>query len=177
VLTLLPIDESCELRRIVLASHPWTAVTNPATADPLEGEWTAMLSCERMVRAVQRAPVDAELEAFWRAELADQYAEGPPDLTDPCRDVPEPLVRVFRFANGRLQIFDPPDLQEGFDGSYEIQGNTITINDGSGRNIEGTYRVAFRIEGDRVTFDLIGRAASDAFFVGAWESASFVRTA
>jgi hypothetical protein len=175
LLTLVPIEESCELRRIVLASRPWTAVASAAT-DPLQGDWTASFSCERMVRAVRRAPVAAEFEAFWKAALADQFAQGPADLTDPCRNVPEPLVRMFRFADGRLQIFDPPDLQEGFDGSYVIRGDTIIISDGSDRNIDGRYRVAFRIEGDQVTFDLIGRAASDAFFVGAWESAPFVRT-
>jgi hypothetical protein len=83
---------------------------------------------------------------------------------------------MFRFAGGRLQIFDPPDLQEGFDGHYVVRGDIITISDGSNRNIDGRYRVSFRIEGDRVTFDLLGSAASDAFFVGAWESAPFVRT-
>jgi hypothetical protein len=179
VLTLAPIEEPCELRRIVLASRPWTSVESEGTSDSLEGEWTATFSCERMVGAVRRAPVAAEVEAFWKAALADQYAEGPirpEDLTDPCRDVPEPLVRMFRFADGRLQIFDPPDLQEGFDGSYVIRGDTITISDGSDRNIDGRYRVAFRVDGDSVTFDLLGRAASDAFFVGAWESAPFVRT-
>ena len=176
VLTLAPIQESCELRRIVLASRPWTAVATAPTIDPLHGDWTASFSCERMVRAVRRAPVAAEFEAFWMAALADQFARGAVELTDPCRDVPDPLVRMFRFADGRLQIFDPPDLEEGFDGSYVIRGDTITISDGNDRNIDGSYRVAFRIVDDRVTFDLVGRGASDAFFVGAWESAPFVLT-
>jgi hypothetical protein len=82
---------------------------------------------------------------------------------------------MFRFADGRLQIFDPPDLQEGFDGRYVIRRDTIIISDGSDRNIDGYYRVAFRIDGDRVSFELLGRAATDAFFVGAWEAAPFVR--
>lgn len=179
VLTLVPIEESCELRRIVFASRPWTAVASGRISDPLEGDWTATFSCERMVRAVRRAPVASEVEAFWRAALADQYADGPTlpdDLTNPCRNVPAPLVRVFRFSDGRLQIFDPPNLQEGFDGNYVVRSGIIIISDGSDRNIDGRYEVAFRIDGDQVTFDLIGRAASDAFFVGAWESAPFVRT-
>jgi hypothetical protein len=174
VLALVPTDESCELRRIVLASRPWTAVASKATSDRLEGDWIASSSCERVVRAVRRAPVAAEVEAFWKAAVADEF--GSDDLTDPCQAVSEPFVHMFRFADGRLQIFDPPDLREGFDGSYVIRGDIMTISDGSGRNIDGRYRVAFHIEGDRVTFDLIGRAASDAFFVGAWESAPFVRT-
>jgi len=82
---------------------------------------------------------------------------------------------MFRFADGRLQIFDPPDLSEGFDGSYVIRADVITIADGSERNIDGRYQVAFRIEGNRVSFDLLGRGASDAFFVATWESAPFVR--
>jgi hypothetical protein len=82
---------------------------------------------------------------------------------------------MFRFTDGRLQIFDAPDLQEGFDGHYVVRGDTVTVGDGSDRNIAGRYRVAFRIDGDHVTFDLLGRAASDAFFVATWESAPFVR--
>jgi hypothetical protein len=174
-LSLAPIEEPCELRRILLASRPWTAVLAGPISDPLKGDWTATFSCERMVRSVRRAPVAAEVEAFWKAAVADQF--GSDDLTDPCQAVPEPLVYVFRFADGRLQIFDPPDLQEGFDGSYAIRGDMMTISDRTERNIEGSYRVAFRIDGDRVSFDLIGRGASDAFFVATWESAPFVRTA
>ena len=174
VLSFVSIEESCELRRIMLASRPWTVVGSEAISDRLEGAWTATFSCERMVRAVREAPVAADVEAFWKAAVAD--ASGSDDLTDPCQAVPEPLVYVFRFADGRLQVFDPPDLREGFDGSYVVRGDVITISDGSDRNIEGRYRVAFRIEGDRVSFDLIGRGASDAFFVATWESAPFVRT-
>jgi hypothetical protein len=178
LLTLAPLEESCELRRIVLATHPWAAVESTATTDPLQGDWIATFSCSRMVHAVRTAPVAPEVEEFWRAALADQYTRGPTtpeDLTDPCRNAPELLVRMFRFADGRLQIFDPPDLQEGFDGRYVIRRDTITISDGSDRNIDGHYRVAFRIDGDRVSFELLGRAATDAFFVGAWEAAPFVR--
>jgi hypothetical protein len=174
LLTLAPIEESCELRRIVLATRPWTSVANATTIDPLGGAWTATFSCERMVRAVRRAPVAAELEAFWTAAAADQFRSD--DLTDPCRRQSQPLTWMFRFADGRLQIFDPPDLQEGFDGRYVIRGDVLVISDGSDRNIEGHYLVEFSINGNQVSFDLIGRGASDAFFVATWESAPFVRT-
>ncbi len=179
-LALVPIEEPCEFRQILLASKAWTAGAGVPPSDVLEGDWTATFSCERMVRAVRQAPVAAEIEAFWSAALADRYATGPArreDLADPCRDVPEPLTTMFRFSDGRLQIFDPPDLQEGFDGDYDVLGTEIVITDGSDRNIAGGYRVAFRIDGDGVTFDLLGRAGSDAFFVATWESAQFVRTA
>jgi hypothetical protein len=36
--------------------------------------------------------------------------------------------------------------------------------------------VTFRIDGDTVTFHLLGRGASDPFFVAAWETATFIRT-
>ncbi len=179
VLTLVPIEDPCQLRRLLFASRPWAAVPARTTTDPLQGEWTATFRCERMVRTVRAAPVAPSVEAFWGAALADQYVDGPArpeDLAHPCRDAPEPLTSVFRFTDGRLQIFDPPDLQEGFDGRYVMRERVITISDGSDRNIAGRYRVAFRIDGDRVTFDLLGRAATDAFFVAAWESAPFVRT-
>jgi hypothetical protein len=44
---------------------------------------------------------------------------------------------MFRFTDGRLLIFDPPHLQEGFDGWYAIHGHVITIRDGGTRNFEG----------------------------------------
>jgi len=72
VLTLVPIEESCEFQRIVLGSGPWTAVASGPTFDPLEGDRTATFSCERMVRAVRRAPVAREVEAFWTGVVADQ---------------------------------------------------------------------------------------------------------
>jgi len=66
---------------------------------------------------------------------------------------------------------------EGFDGRYEVQGNRIFFGDAGDENIDGRYRAAFvRVE-DRLTFDLLGRAGRDAFFVATWESATFVRNA
>ncbi len=67
-------------------------------------------------------------------------------------------------------------LQEGFDGWYAIHGHVITIRDGGTRNIEGRYRVAFRIDGNTVTFHLLGPGAPDPFFVAACEPAPFIRT-
>jgi len=174
VLSLVPIQERCELRRLVLGTRPWAAVRNGPASDTLEGDWMTTFSCDQMVRAVRRAPVTAQVEAFWTAATADRF--GSDDLGDPCRAAPESLAWMLRFSDGRLQIFDPPDLSEGFDGSYVIRGNVLTISDGSERNIDGRYEVAFRIEGGQVSFDLIGRGASDAFFVATWETAPFVRT-
>jgi len=173
LLSLVPVKEACGLRRILLATHPWTLVA-ATTVDVLEGDWTATFSCLQMVRAVRAAPVGRTKEAFWTAATADGF--GSTDQTDPCRTVTEPLTRTIRFSDGRLLIFDPPDMQEGFDGNYAIHGTVVTIGDGTSRNIRGRYRMSFRIEGDEVTFDLIGRGGSDPFFVGAWEAAPFIRS-
>ena len=178
ILTLRPIEESCELRRVLLASTPWALQAHEAPRDPLEGERTSAYSCERMVRAVRRASVEPQLEGYWIRSTVLQRRSDDPD--DPCAGSDAPGGSTFRFEDGRLLIFDrglDGDLPEGFDGSYEIDGNTITLADGSSDNILGRYRVAFRIEGDRVTFDLLGRAGGDPFFVATWESARFVRSA
>ena len=171
-LTFVPVDEPCELRRLLFASGPWTIVPTDPSSDPLEGEWTARFSCARMVRAVRRAPISAEDVAFWAGATGKEL--GSDDPADPCGASPEPLAYTLRFDEGRLLIFDR-ELREGFDGTYELRRDTITIADGSTDNILGRYRMTFRIDGDRVSFDLIGRGASDSFFVATWESAPFVK--
>jgi hypothetical protein len=173
-LTLVPIEDACELRRVVLGTHPWEAVAPSSGADPLDGSWTATFPCAQMVRTVERASADPKQETFWRGAMADQFHSR--DLTDPCQGTVQEVSFTFRFTDGRLQIFDPPDGQEGFDGRYLLHDGEMTIDDGGDRNIVGRYEVAYRIDGDHVTFDLLGRAGADAFFVGAWESAPFVRS-
>ena len=173
LLTLAPVQEGCELRRIILASHPWTLMTDH-TVDALEGEWTATFSCRAMVRAVRAAPVDPTKEAFWIGVTADSF--GSNDLSHPCRAVNESMTRVLRFSDGRLQVFDPPSMAEGFDGRYVIDGDVVTISDPATRNIRGSYQLSFTTDGDRVAFHLLGRGATDPFFVGAWEAAPFFRT-
>jgi hypothetical protein len=173
LLTLVPVEDGCRVRRVVLATHPWVAVID-GNVDVLEGEWTATFSCRRMVRAVRAAPIDAAREDFWLAATADGL--GSTDATDPCRTITHPIQRTLRFSDGRLLIFDPPDLQEGFDGRYAIQGDVLTIRDGGSRNIRGRYRLRFRVDGGLVSFRLLGRGSTDPFFVGAWEAAPFVRS-
>jgi RNA polymerase sigma factor (sigma-70 family) len=176
ILTLTPQDESCDPRRVLLASAPWTAARSAPPADPLEGDWIATFTCDQMLRAVHRAPVGGQMEAYWRRSVAVQRRSD--DFDDPCGRSDTPVGYKFRFDHGRLLIFDRDlqgDLPEGFDGRYEIDGDAITISDGEYDNILGRYRVAFRIEGDQVMFDLLGRGGRDPFFVGAWESAPFVR--
>jgi hypothetical protein len=173
LLTLVPVADPCELRSVILATRPWVLATPRPAADVLQGDWVATFTCETIVRAVQRAPVPSHDERFWLRVQAREL--GSPDPADPCVGTPPPLSHTFRFSDGRLQIFDPPGVL-GFDGIYEITGDLLTLRDRGQDNIEGTaYRVAFHIEGDRLTFDLLGRGGTDPFFVGAWESAEFVR--
>ena len=174
LLTLVPIDDPCEVRRVLLASQPWATRTATSPADRLEGDWTATFSCRQMVRAVRRASVNPGFEAFWLEAIGRERGSNDPE--DPCAGTNELVAFTFRFEDGRLLIFDR-NLVEGFDGRYELQGNRITFRDGRDENIDGRYRAAFVLRDDRLTFDLLGRAGADAFFVATWESAPFVRNA
>jgi hypothetical protein len=70
-----------------------------------------------------------------------------------------------------------PDGSEGFDGGYEVRGNIMTIRDAGTRNIKGSYELRFRRNNDRASFQLLGRGATDPFFVATWESAPLVKNA
>jgi len=145
----------------------------PSPTDALQGRWTATFTCEEMVRAVEHADVNPQLEKFWRRDQARVL--GSDDPNDPCAADPPPLTYTFMFRDGRLQIFDAPTGSEGFDGRYELDGDVMKVSD-AGNNIVGTYRVAYRLGAGTLSLDLLGRAGRDAFFVGAWESGEFRRT-
>jgi hypothetical protein len=171
-LTLTPIVDRCELRTTVLATQPWTSSPQPA-ADELQGDWLSTFTCEAMVETVEAADVNSQLEKFWRRAYAIQL--GSADESDPCAGNPPPLTYHIRFANGRLQVFDPPDDAEGFDGGYELHGDRMTIRDATTNNIVGTYEVAYQLDGDRLTFDILGRGGRDPFTIAVWETAEFRR--
>jgi hypothetical protein len=168
-LSFLPVEESCELRRVLLSSRPWAAVAEEET-EPLEGDWTATFSCQRMVRTVEDSPVSNGSANFWRRAIATDL--GSDDPTDPCAANPSPMRFTLRFSNGHVWVFDGGRYAEGFDGDYELLSRDVVR---FGDSIDGPFRARFRIRGDRVTFDLIGRGGSQPFFVGAWESAPFVK--
>jgi hypothetical protein len=168
ILSLRPVQEPCELRRVLLTSRPWTVVDE--TREPLEGEWTATFSCERMVRTVHAAPASLAHEELWLRVMSEEL--GSADPSDPCASDPPPMTFTLRFSNGHVWVFDGGEFTEGFDGDYELVGRNILR---FGDRIDGPFRAKFKIEGDRVTFDLIGRGGMQPFFVGAWESAPFVK--
>jgi hypothetical protein len=171
-LTLEPIDDRCEVRSLILATRSWTSTEIAITTDRLQGDWTSTFTCEQMVLAVDRAPVPPAAQDFWDQGVGAEI--GSDDPSDPCSGVSGRLSQTFRFDDGRLLIFDA-QLREGFDGAYELRGNTLTIRDATGDNIDGRYRARLHIEDDEMRMDLIGQAGRDPFFVGTWESAPFIR--
>ena len=172
-LALSPVTDTCDVRATLLATSDWSTTGTEATADALEGDWLATFSCEQMRRAVERAPVPSETQAFWSEAVGAEL--GSDDPSDPCSGVTQRLSYTFRFDEGRLLIFDAR-LVEGFDGAYELRGDSFIMRDATTDNIPGRYRAAFRMRGDALQVDLIGRAGRDPFFVGTWESAPLIRT-
>ena len=173
-LTFEVVDDACELRRVLLSTGAWTAAIDTAS-DPLEGDWTATFSCERMVRTVQNAPVSAADRDFWVANVSGLRGppeEAPDEPADPCVTLPETTTFTIRFSNGRLWVFDGGKLIEGFDGNYELLGPRVLE---FGDQVDGPFRARFDVDGDRVTFDLVGVGGRQPFFVAAWESAPFAK--
>jgi hypothetical protein len=168
-LTFTPVQEQCRFRATILATGPWTAVPNRPSGR-LQGVWTTTFSCQRMVRTVHRAPIaprDEDLFLGHGGELG-------PDPNDPCSGASNPITYTLRFDRGRLLIYGP-DGSMGFDGGYEVRGDVLTIRDAKMDNISGSYELRFRLDGDRVSFQLLGRGATDAFFVATWQSGPFVK--
>jgi hypothetical protein len=125
-----------------------------------------------MVRTVQRAAIAPRNEEFWYRHSGELG----PDPNDPCRGAPDPITFTLRFNRGRLLIYGP-DGSMGFDGGYDVRGNMMTIRDADRGNINGSYELRFKLKQDRVSFQLLGRGATDPFFVATWQSAVFVKKA
>jgi hypothetical protein len=159
-----PVEEPCRFRGAIFATSPWTAVSNRSSGR-FQGEWTTTFSCERMVRTVQRAAIAPRDEEFWYRHSGELGS----DPNDPCAGVSGPITFTLRFDRGRL--FYGPDGSMGFDGGYEVRGDTMTIRDAAMGNIDGSYELRFRLNKDRASFQLLGRGATDPFFVATWQSA------
>jgi len=170
-LTFTPVEEPCRFRATILATGPWTGVSNRPSGR-FQGVWTTTFSCERMVGTVQRAAIAPRDEAFWLRGSGELGS----DPKDPCRGAPDPITFTLRFDRGRLLIY-APDGSMGFDGGYEVHGDIMTIRDAEMDNIDGSYQLRFGLNNDRVSFHLLGRGATDPFFVATWESAPFLKNA
>jgi hypothetical protein len=170
-LTFTPVEEPCRFRAAILSTGPWIAVSNRPSGR-FQGDWTTTFSCERMVRTVRRAAIAPQDEKFWFRHSGELGS----DPNDPCRGAPDPITFTLRFDRGRLLIY-APDGSEGFDGGYAVHGDIMTIRDSGTRNIDGSYELKLQLNTGRVSFQLLGRGATDPFFVATWQSAPFVKKA
>jgi len=143
-------------------------------ADPLVGEWTQSFTCEDNVAAVD--PDAVKQYESWIESNADAWGiSETATLEDPCAGSNEERTRIARIQDGHIIFFESPTFEPGLDALYELHGDRITANDG-GQNFEGTYTFAFEVDGDELTFVLVGRGAKDPWFVSAWEAAAFIRS-
>jgi hypothetical protein len=138
--------------------------------DPLKGQWRQEFTCQDVVRTLQRAGFEEVAPEFLQTI---EGAARPPSSAHLCAGAPSKFTRIARFQDGRLVLFEgPPPQQAGLDASYEIvDDHTFTASD-AGQNINGTYTFNYRINGDRLTVDVL---QDDAFFIAAWEAVPFYR--
>lgn len=148
----------------VTESRPASSATREAArADPLEGEWRQEFTCDDQVRAFRRGTKElgaegrAMFEEYVRPMAAGAYwsedAKLPP-RNDVCKYAPASWERILRVQDGQMVWFDPGGVV-GTEATYElVDDHTFTASDGD-QNIDGTYTFEFRIEGDRLTIDLV----------------------
>jgi hypothetical protein len=153
-------------------SNPAAAATaaSPVMADPLKGQWLQQYTCQDVVRTLQRAGFATMASEIVRdAEGASQ----PPSRTHPCAGAPSRFKRIARFQDGRLVLFDGPLLKADLNADYQVvDDHTFTAND-AGQNIDGTYTFNYRIDGNRLTVDVL---QDDPHFIATWEATPFYRT-
>ena len=139
-------------------------------ADPLKGRWQQQYTCQDVVRTLQRTGFATMAPEIIRdAEGASQ----PPSSTHPCARAPSKFKRLARFQDGRLVLFDGPLLEADLNASYQVvDDHTFTAND-AGQNINGTYTFKYRIDGNRLTVDVL---QNDPYFIATWEATPFYRT-
>ncbi len=93
---------------------------------------------------------------------------------DPCKGAPAEFVRIIRFKDGHLLIFDPPHQELGGNTLYTIvDDHTFTLVSAPGdHNLPGVYRFTYRIVGDQLTIVDLNH---DVDTGAAFEVAPFVR--
>ncbi len=140
--------------------------------DPLEGEWRQVATCQDIVRTMTRIGA-----APWilRQLQGEEGAAKPPPKKDPCKGAPATFVRIARFHDGHLLLFDPPQQQvAGLNALYTVvDDHTFTLVSAPGdHNLSGEFRFTYRIVGNQLRIDLLqdDRDVSTAF-----EVAPFVR--
>ncbi len=148
---------------------PSTGVS-PVVADPLKGQWQQQYTCQDVVRALQRTGFATMAPEIIRDA---EGASRPPSSAHPCAHAPSKFKRLARFQDGRLVLFDGPLLKADLNASYQVlDDHTFTAND-AGQNIDGTYTFKYRIDGDRLTVNVL---QNDPHFIATWEATPFYRT-
>jgi hypothetical protein len=158
------------------------AETTPptTTSDPLEGEWRTEFTCQDSVGAIQRSLSPKEIKeqvGSWRSFLESWGAS--PTKDDPCNEATGSIALLVRFAGGELALLDGESGELGARARYVLVGDdSIRVDDDEGNLCEGTAPPSgcpvtwrFTISGDALTF----RVSPDAFVVGTWEAAPWIR--
>ncbi len=149
------------------------AAISPSSSDRLEGEWRTEFGCLDSVRAIEgrlSAKQIHEQVGSWKAFL--EVWGGEPTKDDPCHGASGTTALLARFADGNLALCDAETGGCEVSATYKLlDGHTIVVNDEEGNLCPCPATWRFEIAGDELTF----RVQADAFVVGAWEAASWIR--
>jgi len=171
------IDFARSVHPVQPASPTPTALPTSSSThrDPLEGEWRQVATCQDIVYTLTRIGA-----APWIPQQLKRQegAAKPPPKNDPCKGAPATFVRIARFHDGHLLLFDSPQEQvagrPGLNALYTVvDDHTFTLVSAPGdHNLSGEFRFTYRIVGDQLRIDLLqdDRDVSTAF-----EVAPFVR--
>ena len=158
------------------------AATSPPTssADPLKGAWRTEFTCQDSVRAIQRRLSAKQIHqqvGSWKSFLREfQGWVAEPTKNDPCHGATGTVAVLARFAQGDLALLNAKTGELGASARYELAGDhSIRVNDKEGNLCDpaGGCPVTweFKVSGDKLTFHV----SADAYVVGTWEAAPWVR--
>jgi hypothetical protein len=130
------------------------------------GEWVGVHDCARIVAMMHEAGLDEfALEQVWGNGLIPGVTAeaGIKDASKPCEGAVQRKHSHFFTADGRFGSKDF-DGNQVDDGTYTVDGDLLTINDG---------RFRFSIDGDKLTLepepvDTSGCTTKDCKFTAAW---------
>lgn len=161
------------------ASKPPTETSekSPRSSDPLEGEWRTEFTCRESVEAIERRLSAKQIHkqvGTWKAFLEVWGAK--PTKKDPCHRATGTTALLARFADGNLALCDAETLQCEVNATYElVDKQSIMVDDQEGNLCDAKLgcpiKWKFKLAGDKLTF----RVSPDAFVLGTWESAPWVR--
>jgi hypothetical protein len=146
-------------------------------ADPLEGEWLTEFTCRESVRGITRHLSPKEIADQIRSwgEFLEMW-EPEPTKKDPCHGASGTFSRLARFVDGNLALCDAETNECEVHATYDLVGpNAISVNDTEGNLCDAKLgcpvKWEFDLAGDQLTF----RVSPDAFVIGTWEAAPWIR--